>query len=136
MLDIDHFKQVNDTYGHAIGDKVLVALAEVMRGSLRKLDSVVRYGGEEFVVLMPEVTAEQAFAASERLRKDVEKICVPSDQGDVHITISIGVTGIYEEMDVEFEALMKQADDALYKAKNKGRNQTVMWKSSHTDNFV
>lgn len=127
MIDIDHFKQVNDTYGHLIGDDVLANFAQVLRKSLREVDLITRWGGEEFAVLLPESNIEQAFIASNRLQKNVEKMRIPTDQGELSITISIGATGLYGNNHATFDELIKEADDALYLAKERGRNCVVHW---------
>jgi diguanylate cyclase (GGDEF)-like protein len=126
MIDIDHFKQVNDTRGHEAGDRVLSALANVMRASLRHSDLLARHGGEEFAVLLPEITAEKAQAAAQRLLADVEAMQIPFRGMNLQTTISIGVSGIMPGESLSFEALLKQADDALYQAKQEGRNRVVM----------
>lgn len=127
MVDIDHFKQVNDTYGHLMGDKVLVEFAKTVRDSLRKMDLIVRWGGEEFVILLPEADKEQACIAAQRLLTKVAEMTVETEQGDISITISIGTTGIYAGEEITFDEVMKQADDAVYLAKDAGRNCVVHW---------
>ncbi len=127
MIDIDHFKQVNDTYGHLIGDEVLIAFSKAVRESLRAVDVIARWGGEEFVALLPESNIEQAHIASERLRQNVADMRVPTEKGPVSITISIGTTGLYGGKRANFDQLIKEADDALYLAKEGGRNRVVHW---------
>lgn len=129
MIDIDHFKQVNDTYGHQIGDKVLVAFAETLQQSLRQIDITARWGGEEFVVLLPEADAEQAQAAAERLRQEIERMRISSKQGEISITVSIGTTGLYASRQLDFDTLIRETDDALYQAKQAGRNCVVNWET-------
>lgn len=122
ILDIDHFKKVNDQYGHATGDQVLKTFADIMRQETRESDIVCRYGGEEFVVLLPNTRPEDAEKVIERVRKHVER--TPHDSGEdiFHITFSTGITLISSE-DADPEQLVHQADQALYQAKNSGRNR-------------
>ncbi len=125
ILDMDHFKAVNDTYGHDVGDEVLRALAEVMVSTIRSADLAARYGGEEFVVLMPETDASRAYEAAERLRKKVEStpFAISHADGQIFKTLSIGHATI-QPTDVP-ETLLKRADAALYEAKNTGRNKVL-----------
>lgn len=127
MMDIDHFKTVNDTYGHIVGDNVLVKFAEVLVDSMREVDLIVRWGGEEFVALLPESNIEQAHIVSQRLLENVRNIRVPTEQGDATITISIGTTGLYGGRETTFDELIKEADEALYLAKQGGRDRVVHW---------
>lgn len=120
-FDIDHFKHVNDTYGHDVGDTVLQMIATQMRLNFRPNDLLCRVGGEEFLILMPSTTIDEAYVAAERLRYEIEQH--PFDHID-HITISIGVS--HSERASDFISLVKQADMALYKAKNSGRNCTIL----------
>jgi two-component system cell cycle response regulator len=126
LFDIDHFKQVNDTYGHAAGDQVLRELANRAMNSVRSVDLVARLGGEEFVVVMPETDSIVATAVAERLRLTVarEPFIVGAGSVKVAVTISIGVTAAAEGGDCR-ERLLKRADDALYDAKSAGRNRIV-----------
>jgi two-component system cell cycle response regulator len=124
MMDIDHFKNVNDQYGHQIGDQVLRHLVILCQKQLRNLDILGRYGGEEFVVLMPETTAEGAMLASERLREKIEKMKINTPEGNLWITVSMGLTSLDRGFDEThtLDALIKSADKALYAAKDAGRN--------------
>ena len=126
MFDIDHFKTVNDTYGHGVGDEVLREVANRTNRNLRNFDLVARYGGEEFIVVMPDTDRDAAYAVAERLRRRVGEETFPvSDQvGEITVTISIGVAVADGEGDT-MEAILKRADDALYMAKRSGRNRTV-----------
>lgn len=131
MTDIDFFKSVNDTYGHAVGDLVLKTIAKVIRGQLREYDIAGRYGGEEFSILLPFTKINEAKMVAERLRKAVEeksvnisKILPDNDVKEIKITISMGVYEIKE--DDKEEDLMEKADKALYQAKNTGRNKVVI----------
>ncbi len=125
IMDMDHFKSVNDTYGHDVGDEVLQGLAAIIVNTIRSADLAARYGGEEFVVLMPETDAARAYEAAERLRKRVEStpFKISHAEGQIHKTLSIGYATI-QPTDVP-ETLLKRADAALYEAKNTGRNKVV-----------
>ena len=122
MMDIDHFKAVNDAYGHAVGDEVLRHLAEIFRSGLRSTDVVGRLGGEEFGVLLPETGLPVAVLLAERVRKTVADKPIQTSAGNLVVTISIGVATTTTEAP-KLESLMQFADTALYKAKEKGRNR-------------
>ena len=122
MLDIDFFKKVNDTYGHQVGDVVLSTLASEIRKSARSGDVVSRYGGEEFVVLLPGADSLRASEVADRLRKRVEQLRVMAGNQIIRFTISLGVACSCERVFVEAEELIKQADQAMYLAKHSGRN--------------
>ncbi|MBI5625957.1 MAG: diguanylate cyclase [Nitrosomonadales bacterium] len=123
MLDVDHFKLVNDTYGHHVGDMVLQKLSEVCVQTLRGIDILGRIGGEEFAILLPETKSEQAFEVAERLRLAVAGAVVPLEQGDsIHFTVSIGVA-LFVATDAKIDDMLNRADTALYAAKNMGRNR-------------
>jgi diguanylate cyclase (GGDEF)-like protein len=122
MLDIDHFKQVNDTYGHDIGDEVLKQVAQVSLASLRGGDLFGRLGGEEFMVLLPETNLEKATVVAKRLCTAVSQSTFQIDQVNVPLTISIGVSSIHAD-DTDIGPVLKRADQALYEAKQQGRNQ-------------
>lgn len=117
MLDIDFFKKYNDTYGHPAGDQLLAVIAKIMLGEIRKSDTPVRYGGEEFIVLLPETSLKDAGITAERIRKSIE-----SKAG---ITVSLGVSSFHRDMQ-DKESLIKRADHALYQAKQKGRNRVEL----------
>lgn len=121
MLDLDHFKRVNDTYGHDTGDEVLKYVATVLRRAARAGETVCRIGGEEFVVLCPLVALDEASKAAERLRAAVEAAPMSLAQGRLPLTLSIGVAERTEEMQTH-EDLLNAADVALYEAKRSGRN--------------
>jgi diguanylate cyclase (GGDEF)-like protein len=125
MLDVDHFKRVNDSYGHETGDRVLRVLADACRGSLRQQDVLGRYGGEEFVAALPETSATVAQETAERLRRAVQDLAVNSPQGPVKVTVSIGVATLNAATPT-ITALINAADRALYEAKQKGRNRVVV----------
>jgi diguanylate cyclase (GGDEF)-like protein len=124
MLDIDRFKDFNDRYGHPIGDQILCALVELCQSSMRNVDIVGRYGGEEFVILVPETGLEGAQKVAERLRMEIEKINVDTPAGKLSLTVSIGVASIETELEQAqtVDALIKRADQAVYAAKADGRN--------------
>jgi diguanylate cyclase (GGDEF)-like protein len=124
MLDIDHFKRINDRCGHAAGDGVLLAVADVLRHELRASDLGVRHGGEEFLVILPGDSAAQAFEVAERIRGEVAQLAVPLDGDTASITISVGIATFNgSESD---EQLIARADAALYRAKQGGRNRSVL----------
>jgi diguanylate cyclase (GGDEF)-like protein len=123
LMDIDHFKRVNDTHGHQAGDRVLTQVATACRGKLREVDGFGRWGGEEFIALLPETGPEGALAAAERIRHAVESLVVVSDNGEpVPVTLSVGLA-IWRAQDEQLEPLLLRADTALYKAKHDGRNR-------------
>jgi len=124
MLDIDHFKNVNDKYGHLVGDQVLKALARDLGKSLRGMDIISRYGGEEFIVLLPDTDKTTAIGVAERLREYVAEHVHESDQGDFTITISLGVVS-FSKKNKNIEELLSLADKALYEAKVAGRNRVI-----------
>ncbi|HJV52661.1 MAG TPA: GGDEF domain-containing protein [Noviherbaspirillum sp.] len=125
MLDIDRFKLVNDTYGHDVGDRVIRRLADACRAQVREIDHVGRFGGEEFVCLLPETDRDAAVACAERLRTTIESLRVESPLGEVRFTVSIGVA-LYDDAYAGWEELLKDADAALYRAKQEGRNRVVL----------
>lgn len=121
MVDIDHFKSVNDTYGHPMGDHVIRSLSWLLKQRVRKTDAVGRYGGEEFVVILPGSQAEQAHAVLDRIRGDFSRIRHPVDDGWFSSNFSGGIA--QWNADLDSEALLKRADEALYQAKRGGRNR-------------
>lgn len=123
MFDADFFKKVNDTYGHDVGDEVLIMLARTAKETFRETDMIARLGGEEFAVLMPDATRDKALSAAERFREVIESKHIQTDAGPVQITVSQGVTVLQPHDDAE--KLLKRADTALYEAKQTGRNKTV-----------
>lgn len=124
VLDIDHFKKINDTYGHATGDQVLVTMADTLRSVLRSADLCGRFGGEEFVCLLPETTETEARVVAERLRRSLAEQSVATAEGAVRFTASIGLT-VADVSDVSVESLLQRADAAMYEAKKTGRNRVV-----------
>ncbi len=124
-LDADHFKRVNDAHGHAVGDRVLVAIARAAASALRTTDVLARVGGEEFHVLLPDTDAEGAHAVAERMRRAIAEVNVASETGSpIRASVSIGVT--VQRAGDDLEAVLRRADDALYRAKQQGRNRTVV----------
>lgn len=121
LVDIDHFKRFNDTFGHLIGDEVLVLLANCLKQNVRETDTYARWGGEEFVLLFPETDSQGAFQAAQQIRKAIEKLCHEVAGG---ITASFGVTQ-YVEGD-SIDTMFKRCDDALYEAKEAGRNRVCI----------
>ncbi|HEB65818.1 MAG TPA: sensor domain-containing diguanylate cyclase [Chloroflexi bacterium] len=122
MLDVDHFKKINDTYGHGVGDQALRVIAETCRSALRKSDILGRYGGEEFVILLPETAIETTRHVANRLRAIIDAQTIATDAGQISITISIGITA-YLPTDETLETIFRRADQALYMAKHRGRNR-------------
>lgn len=124
MIDIDKFKNINDSYGHNIGDKVIVQFAKLLNKIQRKSDTVCRFGGEEFVVLLPETSLHEAQVVAEKIRDEAQNIqIIIDDSKTFYFTVSLGVTAIENETDFNIEMLINRADTALYDAKNSGRNK-------------
>ncbi|NNE82413.1 MAG: sensor domain-containing diguanylate cyclase [Alphaproteobacteria bacterium] len=123
-FDVDNFKVVNDTYGHAAGDAVLQSLASTCKANLRSVDLFARFGGEEFVILMPETDRSGAMSAAEKLRNIISDTPVVCGDQQVSVTASFGVT-VCDPEDGSVESLLMRADEAMYKAKKAGRNRTV-----------
>lgn len=133
MLDIDHFKRVNDAYGHQAGDVTLAALGSLVKASLRDLDVVARYGGEEFLVICTNTATHEAALLAERLRQQVasHQIEIPDGAGrrkTIQISISIGVAGLGASIDSK-DKLVQAADQAMYRAKEEGRNRVIVAKT-------
>ncbi|MBM4048248.1 MAG: diguanylate cyclase, partial [Planctomycetes bacterium] len=130
MLDIDHFKSVNDTYGHLTGDVILAGVARALKKGLRKYDSAYRCGGEEMALLLPETTLDGGLRIAERLRKQIQsKTFTAENREKVSVTISLGVADFEPTMDV-VDDLISRSDQALYAAKRAGRNRVVAWDKS------
>ena len=126
ILDIDHFKKINDTYGHEIGDLVLKEVVRVIKRSIRNEDIVIRWGGEEFLVILNDLPSQKAKDVAERIRQNVENNIIELPNGEkLNVTVSIGVACTQREGTFFFEELFKIADKRLYKAKNTGRNKVV-----------
>jgi diguanylate cyclase (GGDEF)-like protein len=129
LIDIDRFKRINDTYGHAVGDEMLRHVAQVLRGSIRNVDALGRYGGEEFLLVMPETDVEGGLASAEDLRRVVGRtplaLETPRGPSELRVTISVGVAGHLGEHSLDIDGLLREADGALYEAKELGRDQVM-----------
>lgn len=130
MIDLDHFKRINDTFGHQAGDDVLCAAVEKMQDSVRGIDVVCRWGGEEFAVLLPNASAEATNIVAERIRRNIARVELSPDlqqvsQQDFHLTTSIG-TATYRDLTDSVADMLQRADDALYEAKRSGRNRVLV----------
>jgi diguanylate cyclase (GGDEF)-like protein len=125
LLDIDHFKRVNDTHGHLAGDEILKRFAEAVRDQLRREDIFVRYGGEEFCLLLPDVPGPGAVALAGRIRRAVTKAAFVADGEAIELTVSAGVAARLDEGPEALDDLIARADEALYIAKNRGRNRVA-----------
>ncbi len=125
MLDIDHFKDINDTYGHMVGDEVLRTLAIELRNHIRHPDVIGRYGGEEFLVVLPHSTIKAATEQADRLCRYVQSLVITSGEHKIKITVSIGLAQ-YKTHHEDWQAFLSRADAALYQAKNNGRNQWMI----------
>jgi len=132
ILDIDHFKKVNDTFGHMEGDKVLIEIARLLKNSVRREDTVARYGGEEFVLILPETPLEGSYIISERIRKLVENNLFDLGGTQLHLTVSLGVANFPAHRPKTKEDLIKMADTALYDAKRGGRNRVCIFNPGQT----
>ncbi len=128
MLDLDHFKKVNDEHGHSAGDAVLAAVARTISTELRQYDRVYRYGGEEFLLCLPSTGLELAMVIAERIRAKVEttEVAIPDTDNALHLTVSIGITQL--GADVPVEDSIDHADKAMYAAKANGRNRVEQWR--------
>lgn len=137
VIDVDHFKDVNDTYGHAVGDRVLQHITELMRSSVRNVDLVSRLGGEEFVVVMPDTPEPFAMVVAERLRDVIACTPMKIDDGrELTVTISIGCALRNSQGEDSIDKLIGRADDALYQAKRQGRNRVTLAKSESSANVT
>ena len=125
LLDVDHFKQVNDTHGHAAGDDALVAVAEAVRRALRAGDLVARFGGEEFAVILPDTGANEATLVAERLLTSIRRLGLPHQhsRAGTYVTLSFGLVAARPERGMESAELIEMADRLLYQAKAEGRNR-------------
>jgi diguanylate cyclase (GGDEF)-like protein len=125
LLDIDHFKYVNDNYGHVAGDEVLRKLAMELRDHIRHPDMIGRYGGEEFLVVLPHSTSKAAAEQAARLCKYIESLVIPCDDNEIVLTLSIGIAQ-YKVQTEDWRRVLNRADRALYEAKHRGRNRWVV----------
>ncbi|HEX6767384.1 MAG TPA: GGDEF domain-containing protein, partial [Polyangiaceae bacterium] len=126
LFDVDHFKRVNDTYGHPVGDEVLVEIARAVRRLIRSEDVFARYGGEEFALILRGIDIAGARAAGERVRAQIEKLSVETDRGPIKVTISVGCASLGTSKEPTTDALILSADRRLYAAKHAGRNRVVV----------
>lgn len=127
MIDIDHFKKINDTYGHSAGDEVLKSMAKIFKAQIRQTDLAARYGGEEFAIILPEANIDGAKIVGERIRKAVANSPFPINHGkEINVTVSIGAS-CFPAQAQSIEALIENADKALYSAKNDGRNRVTFF---------
>lgn len=126
LCDIDHFKNVNDTYGHPFGDEVLRAVAKVLRDSMRSIDLAARYGGEEFAIILENTDQKGAELLAERIREEIESLALSCGSETVSVTMSLGIA-IYPNHSTDTAELIAKADQALYAAKENGRNQVQCW---------
>ncbi|HYA92867.1 MAG TPA: sensor domain-containing diguanylate cyclase [Thermodesulfobacteriota bacterium] len=127
MVDIDHFKKVNDTFGHTEGDEILCKISSLLKNSVRRKDTVARYGGEEFMLILPEAGLEQSFVIAERIRQSVEKTLFEVERAQVNLTLSMGISNFPSHRVKSKEELIKMADQALYDAKRGGRNRVCIF---------
>ena len=125
MLDVDHFKKINDNYGHAVGDEVLKLVANNLEKSLRQEDCLSRFGGEEFVAILPNTDIEEAIVIGERVRLNLAELSILAQNHRFNITISLGISALKPD-DKNIDDLLKRADDALLEAKRSGRNRYVV----------
>lgn len=128
MMDIDHFKRINDSFGHGAGDRVLMSLANLCRRELRVMDLAARYGGEEFCFLLPETTSNAARIQAERLCSAIAGLSFQEGDHSFSVTASFGVSEL-QIRETRFEKLLENSDQALYQAKREGRNRVVIWES-------
>ncbi|WP_230409188.1 sensor domain-containing diguanylate cyclase [Zooshikella harenae] len=129
MFDIDHFKKVNDTYGHPAGDAVISTVATKLKDNLRSSDIAGRYGGEEFSVILVNTDSPSALYFTERLRKSIEKTIVTHEGRDISVTISLGIAQIIPEIQ-DYKVWLERTDQALYQSKQNGRNQSTIYDTS------
>lgn len=125
MIDSDSLKQVNDAYGHETGNRLLRLTVECIQGQLRQTDLVARYGGDEFVVLLPETPCSDAVGVAERIRRSMESALLPTREGAVTATVSIGIAG-FPNHGADFESVLEKADQAMYASKTGGKNRTTL----------
>ena len=136
MLDIDRFKEANDTFGHPVGDKILIQLGKILRENIYPLDTAARFGGDEFIVLMPQTPQAEAVRAAEKLRKIINQWQWDIGEKRVSITVSIGLAAL-EDLDApDLDEFVKKVDDALYVAKRQGRNRVACWKEVNSSQTV
>lgn len=125
-LDLDQFKQINDTFGHLVGDEFLTAFAAICRKNIRAVDLFARFGGDEFIILLPNADIQRAQQVSERLLQALANAPVKIGEEEISITVSIGISGLHNEGDT-VESILQRADRALYNSKGSGRNRITVW---------
>lgn len=125
LLDIDNFKSINDTYGHVVGDQVLKKIGDYLKSHVRQTDIVARYAGDEFAVVMPDISSDNAYAVLDRLRRDVSSLQIHSEGQIIFVTICIGIASVTYEPCLSIKELLQRADKALYEAKHKGKNKCI-----------
>jgi diguanylate cyclase (GGDEF)-like protein len=128
MSDIDHFKDINDRYGHLVGDAILREVSKVIKENIRQIDLIGRYGGEEFLIILTETDKEQAIAAAERIRESIEEKHIKVYDEELKVTISMGIS-VFPDEASDVQTLIEKADSALYQAKQEGRNRVCIYKS-------
>jgi diguanylate cyclase (GGDEF)-like protein len=127
MMDIDNFKQLNDTYGHLVGDRALRAIAAIVKEQMRGVDTAARYGGEEFGIVLPRTPMVDAYNLAERIREEIAELVIPTDDGTVSVTASMGIASFPESGATDSEGLVRLADRALYRAKKTGKNRVELY---------
>lgn len=133
MADVDHFKSINDFFGHQAGDHALKCVSALLKNSLRESDQIARYGGEEFAIILPMTAPDDALLAAERYRKSIESLKMDYDGRNISVTMSFGVASYEKGREINVEGLIKMADEALYDAKIAGRNKTCLYKNVNAD---
>jgi len=131
VLDIDHFKNVNDWYGHNTGDQVLQQIAEVIKKNIRKDDIAARWGGEEFIVILPDTSEKLAYCVGERIRREIEQWYFRAEnvKGRIQVSVSVGISEV-NSAEQDFSKVVTRADQGMYEAKYAGRNRTVIKRAS------
>ncbi len=132
MADLDHFKRINDTYGHLPGDAVLLEAARRMHSSVRPYDAIGRYGGEEFLIVLPGCDAPDVVNQAERLRVCISAEPIETPEGRIAITLSLGVAAVPKGIEADLDSLLRTVDAALYRAKNRGRNRVELVTTAET----
>ncbi len=137
MFDIDDFKSVNDTYGHHIGDKVIIGIANILLEQTRKSDIVCRFGGEEYIILLPDTDLESSMKIAKNIRELVERMVITYDQDkQLQVTISVGVSMVELASDNDIEVAINKADNALYEAKRSGKNKVCSYSEDYGENYM